>query len=268
MPRAKGTSPARTIAYFDVTAERYASLYDDVHTPAGFSFAVRRERVLEQLHGVTGRVLDVGCGPGVMAPAVRAKGLRFSGIDPADAMLRRAAAACDGDRGVDLTLGTAEWLPYADQAFGAVVCMGVLERLPDDAHALDEMRRVLRPGGIVVLTVPNRSSPSLAWRDGVFYPLVGWLRSLHRLRGSSTADEPVRGFRRYGRRSLTATFQELGFAVEEVTYCVYNPLPAPLDAISPRFTSAVLQTSERLHRTRLGLIGAVMVVRARKIGDV
>ena len=55
--------------------------------------------------------------------------------------------------------GDIERLEFADDAFDAVICMGVLEYLPAYGRALSEICRVLRDPGIAVLSIPNRVSP-------------------------------------------------------------------------------------------------------------
>jgi arsenite methyltransferase len=98
------------------------------------------------------RILDVGSGPGFLAAEIAqdvgAAGL-VHGVDPSAAMLdiaRRRASAGDAAP-LRFGPGAADALPLADGTFDAVVCTQVLEYVDDVAAALAEMRRVLRPGG-------------------------------------------------------------------------------------------------------------------------
>ncbi|MEM6745432.1 MAG: bifunctional 2-polyprenyl-6-hydroxyphenol methylase/3-demethylubiquinol 3-O-methyltransferase UbiG [Pseudomonadota bacterium] len=93
-------------------------------------------------------VLDLGCAGGFMAEALARKGARVSGLDPADAAIAAASAhaAAEG-LSIDYRAGVGEALPYADDAFDAVVCVDVLEHVSDLGAVLEEVRRVLRPGG-------------------------------------------------------------------------------------------------------------------------
>ena len=97
-------------------------------------------------------VLDLGCGAGtdllIAAQMAGAEG-RAIGVDMTPAMLRRAAAsAAEMDlANVELHESLIEWLPLADASVDVVISNGVLDLVPDKAAVLDEIDRVLRPGG-------------------------------------------------------------------------------------------------------------------------
>jgi ubiquinone/menaquinone biosynthesis C-methylase UbiE len=113
------------------------------------------------------RLLDFGCGTGQLATAFATHGYAVTGADIAEEMLEEARLG-----------GTAvEWrlvepgarLPFEDQSFDAVVASSVLEYVADPGATLAEWARVLRPGGVLVFTVPNVRHPvrrverALAW---------------------------------------------------------------------------------------------------------
>jgi len=89
-------------------------------------------------------VLDAGCGRGFAAGAVRAMGGRYFG---ADFVISRA--------GFPMAQADAQALPFADDAFDAVLCVDAFEHFPEPGEALREFRRVLRPGGVFFLSAPN-----------------------------------------------------------------------------------------------------------------
>jgi SAM-dependent methyltransferase len=99
------------------------------------------------------RVLDVACGGGFLLMEAERRGLVTSGIDIADAALVKAKAIAPKS---DLRQGDAEALPYADGAFDIVTCLGSLEHFLRPEVALEEMRRVLAPGGRAIVVVPNQ----------------------------------------------------------------------------------------------------------------
>lgn len=106
----------------------------------------------------SGPVLDVGCGTGLWATALAHDGWSVVGIDLASGMLRRAQARTRvvGPGTValaraDLTAG----LPFASHSFRAALCIGVLHVVIDPVAALSELRRVLAPGGMLVVTTPG-----------------------------------------------------------------------------------------------------------------
>jgi SAM-dependent methyltransferase len=96
------------------------------------------------LHGRT--VLDVGGGPGYFADAFRARGARYVAVDPD---LRELSARADPGPGT--VLGTGIALPVRTGAVDVCYSSNVLEHVPEPERMADEMVRVTRPGGIVVL---------------------------------------------------------------------------------------------------------------------
>src|SRR5829696_8161252 len=110
------------------------------------------------------RVLDVGVGPGFlaaeMAGEVGADGL-VAGIDVSDRVL---ALAKGRDAAVDLRAGSAGSIPYPDASFDAAVSTQVLEYVADVPTALAELRRVVRPGGRILIL--DTDWDSIVWRSG------------------------------------------------------------------------------------------------------
>jgi SAM-dependent methyltransferase len=117
-----------------------------------------------------GNVLDLGCGTGQIASAIAATGIRTTGCDISPEMLHRAVAA-DPSGTVDWVQLDPGWqvLPFAPETFNAVVASSVLEYVDDPVAVLRECRRVLRPGGVVLCTVPDPRHPlrQLEWLLGV-----------------------------------------------------------------------------------------------------
>ncbi|WP_157217093.1 class I SAM-dependent methyltransferase [Flavisphingomonas formosensis] len=99
------------------------------------------------------RVLDVACGPGIVACALAAQGARVTGIDLTPAMIAEAKArqSAEGLAGLDWQVGDATALPFADETFDRVVTRYSFHHLPEPVAALREMRRVCRAGGRVVV---------------------------------------------------------------------------------------------------------------------
>jgi SAM-dependent methyltransferase len=105
-------------------------------------------------------VLDLGCGTGELARHLATTGRRLTACDISTEMLGRAAAA-DIDNSVEwLQLG-ANWrrLPLESAKFDAVVAASVLEYVDEPLKVLGECARVLRPGGLLVCTVPDPAHP-------------------------------------------------------------------------------------------------------------
>lgn len=99
------------------------------------------------------RVLEVGCGTGLILGRLAAHASKALGIDLSGGMLERARA-----RGLAVAQATATRLPFADGAFDVVVSFKVLAHVEAIGEALDEMSRVTRPGGRLLLEFYNRRS--------------------------------------------------------------------------------------------------------------
>ncbi len=101
----------------------------------------------------TDSVLDVACGPGIVAAAFAREAARVTGIDLTPAMIELARQRCDEEEleNVGFELGDVEDLPYPDGAFSVVVCRYALHHMPDPRRVLAEMTRVCAPGGRVAI---------------------------------------------------------------------------------------------------------------------
>ncbi len=107
------------------------------------------------------RLLEIGLGYGTLGEALARLGADYYGVDLADApvqMMRARLARVPNARPERVTQGSALDLPFEDRAFDEVVSIGCLHHTGDLFSAVAECRRVLRPGGRLVLMVYNRRS--------------------------------------------------------------------------------------------------------------
>jgi len=106
--------------------------------------------------------VDVGCGRGYYLHYYAALGHgRIVGIERDPAIAAFAARALAGSPSAQVAIGSATSLPFPDGAVAGIVMSEVLEHVDDDAGALREAARALRPGGVVALTVPHDRYPWL-----------------------------------------------------------------------------------------------------------
>jgi ubiquinone/menaquinone biosynthesis C-methylase UbiE len=97
-------------------------------------------------------LLDAGCGSGVYHRAIVAQGAQIVGLDASRGMLKEARAqSAVAGFAMDALLGDAQALPFRDASFARVMANHMLYHVPDQVAALHELRRVLKPGGRVVL---------------------------------------------------------------------------------------------------------------------
>lgn len=161
-------------------------------------------RVLERNLGREDRGLDVGCGRGGGASAwLHAHARSYVGVDISPRAVEEARSAGLDARVID----DAADLPFADGAFDLVLCAEVLEHLVHPLEAVAEIRRVLRPGGRLIVTVPNVAY----WRQRADMALFGRWNP----RGDAESTRrPWRDphLRFFGRGSLRSMLTEAGFA--------------------------------------------------------
>lgn len=148
-------------------------------------------------HGLKGqtveRLLDAGCGTGGTTVALQRFARQVVGVDFMWEAVRPAAARGLGGR---LVRGSVERLPFADGAFDAVTSFEVIYHLGvgDDERSLGEIRRVLRPGGLLLLRLPAHD----------------WLRGDH--------DRLVHTRHRYSKREVAEKLARAGFRVEVLSW--------------------------------------------------
>jgi ubiquinone/menaquinone biosynthesis C-methylase UbiE len=110
------------------------------------------------------RVLDVGCGPGLVVRHLAPHAAHVVGLDATPAMLAKAREVCAALPNVRFEEGTMEALPFPDASFDAVVTRYTFHHVLDPAAALAEMVRVCRPGGrVVVCDAAPRASARAAY---------------------------------------------------------------------------------------------------------
>lgn len=138
-----------------------------------------------------GRVLDVGAGAGEVLSELRRLGWEVEGVDP-DA---EAAQSTLRNHGLKLRTGTLEEQSYPSDRFDAVVTSHVIEHVHDPVGFLRECRRVLRPGGMLVLATPNAESLGYGFFGADWRVL-----------------EPPRHLTIFSRRTLSLLAAEAGFS--------------------------------------------------------
>ncbi|MGH2752281.1 MAG: class I SAM-dependent methyltransferase [Actinomycetota bacterium] len=142
-----------------------------------------------------GDTLEVAIGTGLNLPHYPL-GVHITGIDLTPEMLAVAARrARDLERDVDLREGDALDLPFPESSFDTVVCTYALCSIPDEVRAIDEMKRVLRPGGRMILVDHIRSSVKpLYWLQRIYEFIPARTKGEYMTRRPSLHVEPA-GFR-------------------------------------------------------------------------
>jgi len=161
------------------------------------------------------RVLDVGCGGGILAEAMATRGAQVTGIDLAEKPLKVAMLhGMESGSGVSYRLVAAEALALeAPESFDVVTCMEMLEHVPDPASIVRACAQLVRPGGSVFFSTINRNPKSFLFAIvGAEYVLRLLPRGTHE-------------YARFIRPSELATHcRAAGLAIADITGMTYNPL--------------------------------------------
>ncbi len=251
--------PPKSRAFFEFHEQIYRrDVFAGADVPAGFFPFAKGARVL-----------DVGCGPGFWTRELARRGYEVAAVDLTDTAVRLAqrSLALFG-LAAEVRQGDAENLPFAAESFDGVVSHGVIHHTPDTARCVAEMARVLRPGGLAVVSVyyrnailRHRALTRLAAAVlGRMVALPG--RGRERLLVSGDPDEIVRMYdgsgnplgKAFTRAEFRAMFAGAGLhVVDEGRFYI------PLRGLGR--AGAVLKP---LHRTLSRRFGLMQVVVARK----
>jgi ubiquinone/menaquinone biosynthesis C-methylase UbiE len=237
----------------------------------------RHGYILEMVEDLQGKALEIGCGSGELLCNLLKRNLAVVGIDLTRSMIEASRALvvkrCEGKR-VDAAVADIENLPFREESFNLVVVAGVIEYLGSDEKALRGLYRILKPGGVVILSVRNKVNLSrllVTARDLLrSLPLVGSMVA----RISSLAHrlfplEPNAGIpaRRHIPWQLRRRMRELGFEPRDAVFYHFTVFPRCLERRFPDFCFRWGEKLEVLSRTSLGYFANQYVLKAQKVSD-
>lgn len=185
--------PRSVVARYDKLASRYDRLHRRWLRHAGGEAQAALEALVRVLATPDKQFLDAGCGTGNLARSLLSEGTppaTMTLLDPSRQMLAQCA-----DLPVQKVTGRLEALPFGDSAFDIVTCVWALETTSDSDLALQELCRVVRPGGVLCLVfcadMPARGVADSVMRQALLYRGTG--RFLSRQRVIETI-EGISGF--------------------------------------------------------------------------
>jgi 2-polyprenyl-6-hydroxyphenyl methylase/3-demethylubiquinone-9 3-methyltransferase len=214
--RARGVDPAE-IAHFDALGEDWWDLSGPMrplHAINPVRVAYIRDAVARHGAFAGARILDIGCGGGVLSEPLARMGAEMTGIDPAPGNIdiARRHAALD-DLAIDYRATTAETLVAEGTHFDAVLAMEVIEHVPDPAAFVATACALVRPGGLLIMSTLNRTLKSFALAIVGAEYVLRWLpKGTHKWERFITPEELARFIRANG------------MGVIDRAGVVYNPL--------------------------------------------
>lgn len=212
-----------TIGYFDEAAAGWT----DKYLRPGH-FRARLETVLSWLPSATpsARVLDYGCGSGVMTQVLLEQGFYVTGVDVSPGMLEAAGnhlsqklpETLKGNYRLQLAENGLPTVP--EEPYDGILCLGVLEYADNPAEILARFAEMLRPGGFLILSVPNRQS-LLRGMEGLVHRHAAWFRLVPVFR-HLTGDDSYLAHQRhqFTRADLARRLQALGLQERQARFHV------------------------------------------------
>lgn len=248
---------AQVAKLFDGESARYDRAYGD---ESGRVLRARLRTVIGLLGDGPGALLDAGMGPGRLCAEMHARGFDVSGVDVSVRMVELARARLP-EASERLVEGTLTALPFPQQSFDAVVATGVLEYVDRPGEAIAELSRVLRDGGRLVVSIPNRAAAYNVWQRRLWHPLV---RVVKRALPWFERAAPY-GERRWpGLDELAIALRAARCEVTAVEYVSYAVVPAPIDQLLPRLAARAAARLERARPRGGRALATQIVVAARK----
>ncbi|BCJ76040.1 methyltransferase [Catellatospora sp. IY07-71] len=196
----------------------FAEAYEAANETGLFNAYYDRPAMLDLAGDVSGRrILDAGCGSGPLTAALRAKGAVVTGFDVSSAMIDMARKRLGEDADLHVA-DLSKPLPFADAQFDDVVSSLVLHYLEDWSGPLAELRRVLKPGGRVILSTMHPAGYAITYPEADYFAVTKysedyvmdgktvWLTMWHR---------PL--------HAMSDAFADAGFRIVSIS----EPPPAP-----------------------------------------
>ena len=167
---------------------------------------------LKPLRGLN--VLDIGCGGGLISEPLARMGADVTGIDPAPENIQTAADhAASQDLTINYQAVTAEQVVEAGQTFDMVTCLEVVEHVPDPAEFVSTISKLVRPGGLLIMSTINRTPKAYALAIVGAEYILRWVPT-----GTHQWDKFVRP------DELRRFFLATGMKESDRQGVVYNPL--------------------------------------------
>jgi len=226
-----------------------ATIYEEQKVPA--IFAPLAEATLDRIPLREGEdVLDVACGTGVLARKARERYGNLGRVIGADlnaGMIETAQSLTDQhSKACEWHVADASDMPFVDHSFAAIFCQQGLQFFPDEDAALSEMKRLLRPGGKIALSIWSKP-PAL---------FAALATALERYINEAIGKQSLAPFGYQGRETLLTRLTALGFidtdrqefAVDRVIHDPHNAIPKEIAAnpVGPAVAKAGEETVRKI----------------------
>ena len=220
--------------YYDDLAEYWDWLYSAEESELSifaYHFLRRREIVLKRIsaHPIKGDAsyLDAGCGPGAYSDALLNMGYEVYGFDQSSEMVKKAIGNVKSERKdhAHIDVGSLDNISFDDNSFDVLTNIAVLMYVSDPQKCISEMARVLKPGGLGVITVDSK----IDFADRIDIParigrLIKRLKTSNNRPGDSVGKEDKIKPQCYSPKEMRAMYTKAGIKEVDYTSIGYTPI--------------------------------------------
>lgn len=235
--------------FFNQAAPTYNQVrYTQTHQLCGEEMQMRQQeakRLLEDVSIQPGRLLDVGCGPGVLFPDFLGKGHEVWGVDVSTSMIEEARKNFS-DAKVHLAVENIEDMSFEDSFFDVIVALGVVNYLSHEQMAFTEINRVLKRGGKLIASFSYKYSPVHLIRR-----LLVPLRRFFSFKREGSVFWSIHKTKEHSLRDISRILSNNGF--QQISHRHIGSSFIPFNMTLPRWYFKILQPiAHSIARTGLG----------------
>ncbi len=215
----------------------------------------RKHYVLEMVGEGSGCILDLGCGTGQFFRPLASLGYSVVGADYSANMLEFAKTEVKGCREADIVRANALTLPFKSRSFDHLIAVGLLEYLPNDNDVLEEIKRIVKPGGTAVITLRNqRCLERKLWT-------LFWKLRIKKRR------EPYY-YREHDPVQFKSLVSKKGLLLCEERLCHFYPLPWPISSFFNALNNYLAHHMERVFsRSGRYALASTLIIRVSVPAD-
>ncbi len=212
------------------------------------------------------KALDLGCAAGAFIPYLIGKGYEVTGVDIAQGMVDEAKVYCKTlNLSADFSVMDSNKLDLPSNHFDVCIAVGLIEHQQNDNPTISEIYRVLKPGGICIITVRNYFCPYIRWQ-GAFESTIRLMRNLWRFLRGRDPDYPKTS---HGREHRLFRFLKIlkkdGFQPINFRFSHFYIFPYPLSVYLKKINYFLSKPLERFNSSKiLGWLGSTIIICAVK----